>query len=1187
MKILRLDLRAFGPFSEVTLDLAAGNEGFHLIYGRNEAGKSSALRALRNLLYGIPGNTADDFIHNKPNLRIGAALVRRDGQKLEIIRRKGTKGTLLLPDENEPLDESILHSFLGGCDQAQFETMFGIDHAGLIAGGQEILRGRGEIGHVLFAAGAGISDLRTIRDNLEKQAEDLFKPSGQKPAVNQALTELNKAKKRVRESQLPSSEWLKHKAALDDTSRQLTEIEERLGDLSRRKSRLQRLAGALPAIGRLKAYNDQLGRLSNVPILPPDFAENRRETMARMETARQGEQDALAEAVRLDGLIAELSVPEALVSRAMEIEDASKELGVYRKAQADLPGLTAKREHLEKEAVTLLGELRPELTVANANHLKLSRRQQVEIQNLGNRKEALEKQLAQARSEIAEGRQSLAETLEQLTELPPPANPAPLTEAIRRARSQGNLTQQATTLGAEIDALMRQAEIDLYKLGLWSGSLEVLERLPLPVAETIARFDRDLSDAQAAIARLQGQLEKIGIDAADIGRDLERLRLEGEVPSEAELAEARELREMCWRLVLQDWRNKVIDAAYLAKFLATAESKDLATAYEQTVRRADDLSDRLRREANRVANRAALEAQQLALTQQTAELDRKRAAALDDLQKVEVKWRQSWQAAGINPLPPREMQAWIQRQQALVQRAQMIRQRTASLEQLKEQIAAHCQQVGQAFQPDLISQTGKSDLRKPDHNHGCLGPETDLDTLLARADAVLEDIKEAAVSRRQLEAEKYRTAKAVNQAEAKAAQAEADLTQWRAEWTVAIQPLGLSADTSPAAVNEVVAQTAELLTRLTEAASYAERIGSIAHDSLRFRQDAQRLLQTVDPDYHSSDGRFQEAFEELLGRLRRAISDQKKLDLLQSQRKTQEEKRQQAHALAEALRARLDVLCQEAGCQSPAGLPSAESASAEVLRLRQEREACHSQLIELAAGATIDALMAEAAEILPDALPGELQQITAEMSDLERTRGERRESIGGMKTVLAGMDTGAAAAEAAEDTQDILARLEPDVQQYLRLRLASTVLREGIDRYRKKNEGPVLSRASELFRRLTLGSFEALRIDFDDRGEQVLAGLRPDGKTVLPTPMSEGTRDQLYLALRLASLEIWLKRGEPMPFIVDDILVSFDNPRAVATLKILAELSTQTQVIFFAHHEHLVDLARQCMSADVLFVHRL
>ena len=307
-----------------------------------------------------------------------------------------------------------------------------------------------------------------------------------------------------------------------------------------------------------------------MPTLPADFAENRRDTISRLETARQAEQEAAAEIARLDGQIAALAVPEGLVSRAAEIEAVYKELSVYRKAQADLPGLIAKREHLEKEAAALLHELRPELTLADADQLKLSRRQQVEIQNLGNRKEALEKQLAQARSEIADSRQRLAEASDQLAQLPPPCDPAPLAEAIRQARSQGNLSQQAAALRAEIAALTKQAAIDLHKLGLWSGSLEALEKLALPAAETIARFDRSLADAQAAIARLQGQLEKARGDAADIERDLERLRLEGEVPSEAELAEARKLRDAGWQLVLQDWRKEAIDAAALQDFLAAA-----------------------------------------------------------------------------------------------------------------------------------------------------------------------------------------------------------------------------------------------------------------------------------------------------------------------------------------------------------------------------------------------------------------------------------------------------------------------------------------------------------------------------------------------------------------------------------------------------------------------------------------
>ena len=82
MKIQRLELRAFGPFTDAALDLSGGSEGFHLIYGPNEAGKSSALRAVGHLLYGIPNNSADNFLHPYPKLRLGAVLAQRDGSRL-------------------------------------------------------------------------------------------------------------------------------------------------------------------------------------------------------------------------------------------------------------------------------------------------------------------------------------------------------------------------------------------------------------------------------------------------------------------------------------------------------------------------------------------------------------------------------------------------------------------------------------------------------------------------------------------------------------------------------------------------------------------------------------------------------------------------------------------------------------------------------------------------------------------------------------------------------------------------------------------------------------------------------------------------------------------------------------------------------------------------------------------------
>ena len=154
-----------------------------------------------------------------------------------------------------------------------------------------------------------------------------------------------------------------------------------------------------------------------------------------------------------------------------------------------------------------------------------------------------------------------------------------------------------------------------------------------------------------------------------------------------------------------------------------------------------------------------------------------------------------------------------------------------------------------------------------------------------------------------------------------------------------------------------------------------------------------------------------------------------------------------------------------------------------------------------------------------------------------------------------------------------------------RLRLSASILNQAIEEYRQKHQTPVLDRASELFSRITCGQFSALRADIDDRGDPFLVGIRTAGDQLVPTAgMSDGTCDQLYLAMRLASYESWIAQHEPMPLIVDDILVNFDNQRSVATLQALADISKQAQVIFFTHHQHLVDIAREHLPTDDLFV---
>jgi len=223
-----------------------------------------------------------------------------------------------------------------------------------------------------------------------------------------------------------------------------------------------------------------------------------------------------------------------------------------------------------------------------------------------------------------------------------------------------------------------------------------------------------------------------------------------------------------------------------------------------------------------------------------------------------------------------------------------------------------------------------------------------------------------------------------------------------------------------------------------------------------------------------------------------------------------------------------------------------------------------------------------------DALEPTLSQLAEKIQNQEDELLTVSEKKGRLETELEQMDGSADAALLEEDAQSLLADISTDAEQYTRLKLSELVLARAIEQYRVKNQGPLLRRAGEIFSRLTLGSFEGLMTDFGSKDEDILVGVRSDGKErVTVSGMSDGTADQLYLALRLASLERYFDNHSPLPFILDDILVNFDDDRAIATLEILSGLSQRTQVIFFTHHQHIVEIAKQNIEKNVLFTHDL
>ena len=151
MRIEMLHLIAFGPFTENTLDFSNGD--FQLVFGQNEAGKSSMLRAIEAALFGIPMRSKDTFLHRGPDLRVGALLKNQNGEEISFKRRKGNKGTLrTLGEPEEILADDALDAFLRGIEQKRFCNIHCIDHEKFRAGGQILLNLDGLAGDSLLAA---------------------------------------------------------------------------------------------------------------------------------------------------------------------------------------------------------------------------------------------------------------------------------------------------------------------------------------------------------------------------------------------------------------------------------------------------------------------------------------------------------------------------------------------------------------------------------------------------------------------------------------------------------------------------------------------------------------------------------------------------------------------------------------------------------------------------------------------------------------------------------------------------------------------------------------------------------------------------------------------------------------------------------------------------------------------------
>jgi len=1166
VKILEFHLAAFGPFTDLALNLAEGREGMHLLYGPNEAGKSSALRALKYLLFGIEKNSRDNFLHDNKALRIGGILQNVDGAKIAFLRRKGNKDTLLTP-EGKPLPDQTMERFLHGVTEEAFGLLFGIDHEALVRGGQNILEGKGEAGQTLFAAGAGGANLRAILETIEAKAENLFKNRGQNPVINKQIRSHQELKKRISELAQSSREWAEKDKALGRSLAEAETLKKTLEQHTAEVNRLRRLKAIIPKEALRKDLLARVEAMGAVVVLPEDFSEKRRHAQNRLHAAFKVRHQAEFDLKRLNAEIAQIAFPRKLLDQADGVEGLHKRLGQHAKAAADLGTLQGRLQQNKADIRTLLLELKPSLNMETVRNFRPQAAVKARIQKLASRHESLQAELSRTEKDLRNAEEKYTRLKEELKALKAPKDTGPLRKTLSGLAKSGDLASAFKDAENTLHEEEEKIRTLLQRLPLWRRPVEDLAQAPVPLPETVGRFEETFSRDRSIADDLNRRLNETRNASREIRRQIDAIHLSGAVPTESALESARKRRREGWALVKRAWLEKEDVAAESRLF---DSEHGLPEAYEISVSDADETADRLRREAARVAEYAALLVQEKKLQEETAGLEKDWAEAEAFLARNGAEWKALWAPAGIEPLSPREMRSWLEQYQKILQRLEQLAAQKILVGKIEERIAGH--------REALIRH-----LEELGEDHAA--PRETLGQLVERSESVLERLETFGRRYGELEQQAADLSEAIRTlAQTKTGCAETR-NAWKAEWSQAVKTIGLDAETTPGEALVTLSKFEDLFKKIDECDGLDQRIFGIRRDAEAFHNDVKALIGHVAPEW--SDLSSDQAVAQLnaeLNRARDAAARHAQLAKEISEKRGQLAQAEKEMALE---RETLDSLCRQAGCSAHEELDAREKASADYQDMMGRIRVLETEIVEAGGGAGLDAILRQIAQADVDALSAHMEDLESRLAESKERKAEMHETIGSLRSELGRMNGSAAAAEAAEEAQEVLAEIRDNVDAYVKLRLSSLLLRRAVEQYRAKHQGPLLDRAGDLFARLTLGSFSGLRTDYAENDMPILQGVRPGGRAVDVTGMSDGTRDQLFLSFRLATLEQYLEGNEPMPFIVDDILIRFDDDRSKTTLEVLADLSQKTQVLFFTHHERLVEIAQSLQSEAGLFVHRM
>ena len=365
--------------------------------------------------------------------------------------------------------------------------------------------------------------------------------------------------------------------------------------------------------------------------------------------------------------------------------------------------------------------------------------------------------------------------------------------------------------------------------------------------------------------------------------------------------------------------------------------------------------------------------------------------------------------------------------------------------------------------------------------------------------------------------------------------------------------------------------------QLRELLSFRQRIQDIENDIADYVEIVAPLASSYNVTFDRNDQRSVVAAADRLVELHEEVQESvRRLGDAKTELETADRQLERRKGELQAAQSELEQLFRSGGAGNVDEFRQRARQTEERAKLDSNARSALDQLQRLSGpGKPLESLKTDLQNTDRQSITGEIASLEKEQAGVDARHGELLTERGSIQAELANLEGEEESSRLRMQRNILLEQLRGHARNWSRLTLAQNLLNEARAKFERERQPQVIRHAEKVFAAITEGRYRQV---YAPLGEQTVAVMDADRQSKQPSELSRGTREQLFLALRFGLIRELGQRTEPLPVIVDEVLVNFDPARALRAAAAFTELSDTNQVLVFTCHPTVVEMFCEASS---------